>query len=170
MPLDLALSARAARAKRVVDAVLSADDPSQLDVLVARVSEKLGVTGAHLSMLTDRQVTAASGGALMEVSRRGAEVAFDDTICANTLRAESMLAIPNAAVDPRVSSIPAVQQHQVAAYLGLPLRRDGLTVAVLCAFDEQPREWTDADITTLSELADEVLAELVRLEEASDTR
>jgi GAF domain-containing protein len=169
MPTDVALTARAARAKQMVDAVLSADDTSHLDALVARASDQLGVTGAHLSMLTDRQVTAASGGALLAVSRRGAEIAFDDTICANTLRAESMLAIPNAAVDPRVSSIPAVQKHEVAAYLGLPLRQDGLTVAVLCAFDDQPREWSDADIMALSELADEVLAELVRLEAVSNT-
>jgi GAF domain-containing protein len=166
MSLDLALSARAERAKQLADIVLAADIV-HLDALLDRAVRELHTAAAHLSLLTDRHIT-ASASPMLEGSDRGAQRPFDETICANALRSESMLAIPNTASDPRVASMPAVQSGRVAAYLGLPLRHDGFTVAVLCVVDDQPRVWTESDVATLTELAASVLAELARLD-STDT-
>jgi len=149
-------------ARRLTDLVLDPHvDTARLDAVVDRAATSLHARSAQLSLLGDCQVTGAVGGA--SEAPRGSATAYEDTICAWTLRTDEPLFISDARLDARVSSIPAVRSGDVVAYAGVPLRAEVGIVAVLCVFDPEPREWQDADVRLLSGFADEVQAELARL-------
>lgn len=161
-----------ARARASLDLVRAALDPgadtSRLDQLVRDAAHAVGAASGHVSMLTDRQVTASVQGLMAALTRRGHETLFEDSICANALRMNTPLVIPDTHADDRVSSLPAVADGAIGSYLGAPLRTgDGEMVGVLCVFDHDSRQWTDQQVADLSRIADAVVAELSRLESES---
>ena len=131
MTLDLAMSSRAQQAQRLTDSVLAHKDClARVDELVRAVAVTLTVDFASLSVLTDRQITVSAYSPAAprlqpSMLHRGAETPFEDTVCANVLRSNERFAIPDAHLDPRISSIPAVTAGLVGAYLGSPLRHEG---------------------------------------------
>jgi GAF domain-containing protein len=63
--------------------------------------------------------------------------------------------------DPGLAADPVVEQLDVRAYGGVPLRAvDGEPVGTLCAIDLKPHEWSEDDIALLSDLAASAMAEL----------
>jgi GAF domain-containing protein len=161
------LSARAALARSITAAVLRPGaDTAKLDALVASAIDSTKASAAHLSMLVDRQITASVSGAMLSAMHRGEERSFEDAFCATTLRLGEPLAIVDATEDQRVSSMPAVTEGGVRSYLGAPLvsRTTGETVGVLCVVGTTTREWSREDVSELTSIAAEVMAELNKLE------
>ncbi len=146
-------------------------DTARLDRLVREVVELTHATAGHVSMLTDRQVTASGHGASGMPPERGSEVPLEDSICMHTLRADDTLVIPDAGSDPRVSSLPIVAGGGISAYLGAPLRLpDGDMVGVLSVVDRDVRPWTDDHIVDVTRVAQEVVAELRRIAATDGSR
>ena len=175
MSCDPDLSQRARHAQRLTDSVL-ADERclGRIDVLVRSAAMSLGADLASLSMSTDRQITISACSPLDKTDQilgvvRGTETAFEDTVCANALRSDEQLVIPDAHHDARISSIPAVREGHVGAYLGSPMRYDGLIVGMLCVVSTKPRAWTQQEIDTLDRRADEVLTEIICFSSARET-
>lgn len=160
----VALSARANRAHRLAQAI-GPDGAPRLDAIVDSARAALATGGVHLSLLTDRQITASTGA--VDTIPRGTETPFDDTICANALRSNEPVVIDDTARDSRVSSIPAVVSGAVGAYLGMPVRVDHSVVGVLCVFDDAPRQWTELDRAQLQSYTRDIEKELVRLDPAA---
>jgi GAF domain-containing protein len=162
---QVVLSERASEALAFTRAVVDAgSDTRALDALVQRATLLAGAASGHLSMLIDQQVTASAAGALAAQVDRGHETPFEDTICANALRVEGALVIPDTAADERVAGLPAVANGVVAAYLGAPLRSSsGMIVGVLCVIDDHPRVWTAQELADVSDIADEIVTELRRI-------
>ena len=157
------MSARGARAEKLAEsAVRQAGDSAVLDRIIAAAAERLGVAGVSVSMLSDRQITVAGSMPDGTPIEAGLEFDFEDSICANALRTDEPLAIPDTRADARVSSIPMVSDGPVRAYLGSAIRTDEGVVAVLCVFDSKPRQWTTGDAELLTRFADEVRTELLR--------
>ncbi len=128
-----------------------------LDRLAELAARLLGTTSAQISVVTDAQAVVGGAG-LAAVGTRGP---VDDSLCTVTVRDRAPLVVTDARSDPRVATLPPVTTGVVGAYLGVPLvTGDGETVGALCAFDPEPRAWSEADITLLGQLAAPVVAEL----------
>ena len=81
-------------------------------------------------------------------SRR--ETPLTHSFCHHVVTSGLPLVVNDATQHPVVCENLAIRDHGVAAYLGVPLTTpDGFTLGSFCAIDSQPRQWTDADRTTL---------------------
>jgi GAF domain-containing protein len=160
-------SERARLAQRLAESALAQDDClRRLDELTQSVASTLHADLGTLSLSTDRVLTISVWRQPSLVAdhpglNRGAETAFEDTVGVNALRSDGRLVITDARADARISSIPAVDQGLVGAYLGSPLRHDGMNVGMLCVVSGQPRTWTTADIETLDQATSAALAVLI---------
>ncbi len=155
-----ALSSRAGHAARLLEVVLAHPENAALDHIVRDATARLHADGALLSLLIDRQVVIASWGIYAPQICRATEMPFDNSVCANVLRSDEPLAIPDTTVDPRVSSAPVVRDGGLGAYLGVPVRCHGDSVGVLCVYATQARPWADEDISALVHLADDAAEKL----------
>ncbi|WP_460604269.1 GAF domain-containing protein [Jatrophihabitans fulvus] len=157
------LSARAERARDIARAVLRQPSAAGLDEVVAAARRELGTAGALLSGIADCQLTLSAAGAAAQYTRAGDEHDLEDAVCTNVVRQEATVAIEDARRDPRVSSLPGVQQGMVVSYLGSPVRLGGQVVAVLCVHDTVARAWTADDIDVLERHAAGAATELERM-------
>lgn len=151
-----ALGARAAHASALADAVLA--DPAAsvaLDEVVHLTLMHTGADAGQLSMMTDQLVSVCPSGLFDGVVEPGDAFPFEETLCAQVLRAGDTVAIPDASADQRVAGVPAVARGEWSAYLGAPVRtRHGDLVAVLCVFHRTPRDWTAAEQAEMHALAE----------------
>jgi hypothetical protein len=89
------------------------------------------------------------------------EMPLEAGFCPFALGAERAYSFSDAAADPELADNPAVVKLGVRAYAGVPLRDlTGEPVGTLCAVDTQPHEWSDEDLTTLTDLAASAVSEL----------
>ncbi|GLC25122.1 GAF domain-containing protein [Roseisolibacter agri] len=74
----------------------------------------------------------------------------------DTLRARGVVAVADTASDARLepSEREALQRIGNAAVVGVPLVRHGEVVAVLSLHSREPREWTNAELELVQEIAD----------------
>ena len=80
-----------------------------------------------------------------------------ETLCHFAIQSTVPLVINDTSQEPRYRAVPAVSQFGVAAYMGVPLIRDGQAIGSLCVSDGVPRAWTAADVQALSDLAGMVM-------------
>ena len=76
-----------------------------------------------------------------------------ETLCHFAIQSTVPLVISDTSQDPRYRAVPAVSLFGVAAYMGVPLIREGQAIGSLCVSDGVPRAWTAADVQNLSDLA-----------------
>ena len=146
----------AAAARRLAP---SEDGNPALNRLAELAARLLGAESAQVSLLSDVQLVAAgAGAALPSVGLVGP---LEDSLCTVTAASGGPLPVPDAENDPRVRDLPPVRSGVVGSYLGVPLvGEDGEPFGVLCVFDPAPREWSEADLALLEQLAAPVVAEL----------
>ena len=93
-----------------------------------------------------------------------------NSYCQQVVASGKPLAIRDvpAADDPRLNS--AAAEYGIVAYCGVPISVDGQTIGTLCAIGAEPRDWTDADLATLADLAElverEIALQITQREEA----
>jgi signal transduction histidine kinase len=119
------------------------------------VTRLLGVPVGLVSFVhPDRQVFASSVG-LEEPWRSRGETPISMSFCQHVVKNDDALVVTDATTDERVCDNPAVEELDVRAYLGVPLRGPGgEPLGSLCAIDDEPRTWTDRDLATMEDLAD----------------
>jgi PAS domain S-box-containing protein len=89
------------------------------------------------------------------------ETPIGQSLCVNVVRDARPLCIRDGPDDARFRDHFAFTDLRLRSYLGVPVRtRDDLVVASLCVADTRAREWTDADESQLSELAELVTTEI----------
>jgi serine/threonine protein kinase len=94
------------------------------------------------------------------------EIGRDGGLCASAIFSDKPWIVTDARNDPRTLANPLVaSDFGLQFYAGVPLRTDdGHALGTLCVIDFEPREVTDEEITTLTDLAAMVMSELeVRL-------
>ena len=83
------------------------------------------------------------------------------SFCQHAVALRSPLVIEDARDHPLVRGNPAIAEMEIVSYLGAPLiTLDGQVLGTLCVADSQPRAWSDADVATVTELAQCAVTEI----------
>ncbi len=89
------------------------------------------------------------------------ETPLSHSFCQHVVTSQQPLVIEDARQDARVCDNLAIRDLDVIAYLGIPLiTGKGQVLGSLCVIDHQPRHWSEADVSTLSDLAALVMTEI----------
>lgn len=89
------------------------------------------------------------------------ETPLTHSFCQHNRVAGQPLVIEDARTHPLVNDNLAIPDLDVIAYLGFPLTtEDGYVLGSFCAIDSQPRQWAEADIDIIRDLAASVMAEI----------
>lgn len=95
------------------------------------------------------------------------QIGRDPGLCASAILQDDAWVVSDARTDPRTLANPLVAgEFGLQFYAGVPLRtRDGFNLGTLCILDREPRDFTDAEVRTLEDLAAIVMNDLeLRLE------
>lgn len=86
------------------------------------------------------------------------ESAIEHAFCAHAIQQERVFLVPDATQDDRFRENPGVTGNpHIRSYAGAPLlSHDGVPLGTLCAIDQQPRQFTPAQLGALSALARQV--------------
>jgi GAF domain-containing protein len=127
-----------------------------LDELVRFAGERFAVPIALVSLVDeDRQWFKARLG--LDVCETAREHAF----CDHAIRADAVMVVPDARLDPRFRDNPFVTGPPfIRFYAGAPLVHLGERVGTCCLIDTAPRAFSRADREDLETLAGAVVAEL----------
>ena len=126
--------------------------------LAARV---LGVRMAFVNLVdADRQINLgcwpAGAAASLDMSR-------EHSFCQHVVTSGKPFVVGDARTVAALASGPVVRDLGIIAYAGVPLRASGgEVVGSFCAADVEPREWTESDLATLTDLASAASTELER--------
>jgi len=83
------------------------------------------------------------------------------SFCQHVVASGRPLVVPNAHDVPLVADNLAIMELGVIAFAGVPLRAgEGSVVGSVSAIDHRPRQWTDAELRELAEIAEECSTEL----------
>jgi two-component sensor histidine kinase len=131
------------------------------DRLTRMVTRLLGVPVSLVSLVDDRRQFFKSQHGLEGPVSVERQTPLSHSFCQHVVIAQAPLIVTDAESDPRVSDNPAVPDLGVRAYLGVPLTLpSGHVIGSLCAIDTTPREWSDADLKSMSDVAEIVMSEI----------
>jgi signal transduction histidine kinase/ActR/RegA family two-component response regulator len=122
----------------------------EFDAITALASRMLGAPICLVSLIdSKRQWFKARVG--LEATETPRDVAF----CAHAILGSDPLVVPDSAADERFADNPLVMgAPHVRSYVGVPLvTAEGHALGTLCAIDNCPRPWTEANIADLRMLA-----------------
>ncbi len=139
------------------------DTPAEeaFDRLTRLVSRFLTAPVSLVSLVTeDRQFFKSAIGLEGPVCD-ARQTPLSHSFCQHVVTSGEPLVINDAVAHPLVAGNLAIRDLGVRSYLGFPLRTpDGFVVGSFCAIDRRPREWSEADIETLRDLAELVVAQI----------
>jgi len=137
-------------------AVMDTFSEKEYDQLTAIASQICGCKMSLISLIDeDRQWFKSKVG--LELDETAREMAF----CAHAILEPGLtLLVPDARLDARFHDNPLVTGNpHIAFYAGVPLVNDeGLALGTLCVLDSEPKTLSDAQLSALSALAEQVLA------------
>ncbi|MGI8592216.1 MAG: GAF domain-containing protein, partial [Nakamurella sp.] len=125
------------------------------DDLIGWIVQRFGVAHAQLSVVTPDRVWIKAG-----IGNQGTSRAPDDTLCAVVAADRSTTVVPDARNSVRFAHHPRVNQAGgLRFYAGVPLiGHDGTVLGALCAWDDEPRYFTDDDVAALEECGRHAMA------------
>ena len=117
---------------------------------LARQMLRTEIAEVNLVSDTTMHCIASAGGAEREV-------AVGLSFCQHAVGTGRSVVVYESTTHPLVADSPAAQR--LHCYLGIPLTVDGQVLGALCVAGEEPREWTELEISLLTELAETLLEE-----------
>jgi PAS domain S-box-containing protein len=139
------------------------DTPAEaaFDRLTRIATQMLGVPVSLVSLVDgDRQFFKSAIG-LPEPWASRRETPLTHSFCQHVVREVAPLIVPDARIDPVLSSNLAVTEIGVVAYAGIPIvTSEGHALGSFCAIDSKPRQWTEREISILRELTALVVSEI----------
>lgn len=139
-------------------AVMDTFSEKEYDQLTAIASQICGCEISLISLIDeDRQWFKSKVG--LEIDETAREMAF----CAHAILDPGLtLLVPDARLDARFHDNPLVTGNpHIAFYAGVPLVNDeGLALGTLCVLDSEPKTLSDAQLSALNALAEQVMASL----------
>ncbi|MFZ6991839.1 PP2C family protein-serine/threonine phosphatase [Curtobacterium sp. RRHDQ66] len=131
--------------------VLGSGPEERFDRITRMTQAAFGVPLSFLNLVHGDLVTAQSA----QGWQQGGSAAASDVFCSTTVLQDGPMVVPDTALDPRFSGLPAVTgEPGIRFYAGAPLSMlDGTRVGTLCIMDAKPRELSPADVEMLRDLA-----------------
>ncbi|QSG06060.1 GAF domain-containing protein [Halapricum desulfuricans] len=118
---------------------------NRFDVAVAFV----GVVDAH-----EERFLACEGADWDRIDR-------EDAVCSHTLLEAEHLIVEHVQSDARFADIETLDALDIRSYAGVPLTTpDGLPIGAMCLVHDEPRSYSDSEITDLHRFADELMEQL----------
>lgn len=130
-------------------------------------SQLLGVPVSLVSIVTDDRQFFKSARGLAEPWATRRQTPLSHSFCQHVVAGDQPLVVEDSQKHPLVADNAAIEDLSVAAYLGVPFRDEtGQPLGALCAIDNEPRRWDEADVAALEDVAELLRTEL-RLRAAS---
>jgi PAS domain S-box-containing protein len=141
--------------------LLDSPPEESFDRLTRLAASVLGAPVALLSLVDrDRQYFKSCVG-LAEPWATGRETPMSHSFCQHVVATGAPLVVEDARDHPLLHDNPAITDLNVVSYAGIPLiGRDGQALGSFCVIDGRPRQWTDAEIGILRDLASSVMTEI----------
>ncbi|BAT58116.1 putative diguanylate cyclase YegE [Variibacter gotjawalensis] len=137
--------------------ILDSVPEESFDRVTRLVQRLFGVPISNITFIDGhRQYFKSSAGMVCDDTDRG------PALCYAAIRADAPLVLPDTLKDPRFADNQfVIGEPHVRFYAGAPLRSDdGYPIGTLCAIDTKPRDFSEADLATLKDLAQIVESEL----------
>lgn len=132
--------------------LMSPSATARLDGLISRAAERLGTPMAFVSVLDDHRLVLAGAFGLTGELAVTRETTPEASYCQYVVALDDVLVVNDSCADSLVADHPATTAGDVRSYLGVPIRQDGFCVGSFCVVDTRPREWSDEDLSGLTEL------------------
>jgi predicted PurR-regulated permease PerM len=150
--------------------LLEARSGGHLDRIASRIAEAFE-TPIALVTLVDESCQLRKGAVGLpddlNVSRQAAR---ETSICGHVVADNETLVIEDTARDPRFANNPFLQEHKIRFYAGAPLRTaQGYVIGSLCVIDTRPRKLNRRDVKFLEMIADDLMSDVGRRGNDSDT-
>ena len=87
------------------------------------------------------------------------ETPIEASTCAIVVRSDAPLIVSDTDADPRTRDVASAGLG-TRAYAGFPLRTSAGVFGSLCALDTKPRDWSDAELALLQQVAETVQTEI----------
>ena len=160
-----ALGYRPERHHAFTSGLLAEAEDEMLQSIVKEAAEELSTPIALVNLVLEEiQFFKAHYGLPEDLAAaRGTE--RDVSFCQFVVRDGVAFEVTNAKQDTRVPQ-HLVKNHDIQAYLGLPVVFDDVIVGSLCVIDTKPREFSDAERVALRDLADRVNQRLAEIGQA----
>ncbi len=139
-------------------------DPS-FDRYARLVRHTLRAPVALVSIVEARRQVFPGARGLPEEYQDARQTPLSHSLCQYVVADGEPLAITDARVDPRFCDNLAIEDLDVVAYAGSPLRDHlGRVIGALCAMDDEPRQWNAQEMLLLEDLAAACSAEIAQRE------
>ncbi|MBW3656022.1 MAG: GAF domain-containing protein, partial [Gemmatimonadetes bacterium] len=140
--------------------LLSGERIQAFDRLARAAARATHAPVAQVNLLTgDEQVPRACFGP--EPWQSAGAVPLEFSYCKHVVATARPLRVADAREHPLTRDSRATTESGIAAYAAVPLTTDdGHTLGTLCVFDFHPREWSDAQMEILDDLAALAVAEI----------
>jgi signal transduction histidine kinase len=153
-------------------ALLDSPTEEAFDRLTRLASKLLQAPISTVTLVDEQRQFYLSCTGIPEPLASARETPLEMSFCKHTVVLGAPLIIPDTRGHPIVGDNPAIDGFGVLAYAGIPLLTEsGHAIGTLCVMDFIPREWTDDQVASLTDLAAAVSTEIeLRMDIAERTR
>jgi signal transduction histidine kinase len=139
------------------------DSPAEeaFDRFTRLASKMLQAPVAMISLIDkDRQFFKSQVG-LSEPLATERQTPLSHSFCQHIVATAKPLVVSDARKHPLLYDNPAIKDHNVIAYLGVPLQTpENQTLGSLCTIDAKPRKWSEEEVSILEDLGVAVMTEI----------
>jgi formate hydrogenlyase transcriptional activator len=152
----------AARLEAVRRTCLLDSPPEEaFDRLTSLATSVLRVPVAYVSLVDDHRQFFKSQRGLAEPLAAARETPLSHSFCKHAVESSEPLLVNDARLHPTLQHNPAVWEHGIIAYAGIPLiTSDGHALGSFCVVDRNPHAWTADEIEVLRVLASSTVSEI----------
>jgi len=139
------------------------DSPPEeaFDRLTLLASSLLHAPVAYISLVDDHRQFFKSEQGLDAALATARETALSHSFCKHTLQAREPVVLDDARLHPTFRENPAITEHGVVAYAGVPLiTSEGHALGAFCVVERTPRHWSEDEITILRALASAAVTQI----------
>jgi GAF domain-containing protein len=141
--------------------LLEAKPDAGFDRYTSLAAELLDAPVALVSLVDPERQAFLSKCTTMDALDGVDETPLSYSFCQHAVRQRAPLVIPDAREDPLVRDNLAIDRFGLVSYAGAPIfTSDDQALGTLCVLDHEPRQWTDDQVRTLTDLAGAVASEI----------
>lgn len=136
----------------------SSEVDSILDGISRRAAEALDLPISLVSVVLDQAQYFAAQHGLSGWLKKARGTPVEWAFCANAVRSREPFVVEDATRHPAVSDNPLVTVEGIRCYAGIPLISSrGYALGTLCVIGTETREFSEADLQILRDLAEEAV-------------